>query len=255
MSYAGLGQATTASAPPMVPTATPTRAHHRAATETVGALAAKDPVLARASLVASVIIKNAVSLPKNTQAAYIVGELNRIQSGLGAEFLRQLKQVRGRGERGMTATFNAVRLVISNAVASDVVQYFRTVVASGGDAEALGDTAQDVGCGITGGVGIVAGLIGSIYGGQAGGTAAGAGTQVLGQALNCDHAAQASAQAVAASNAQAAAANLAAAQAQAQSAAQLAAQQGQNTQRMIIYGVGSVLALIVVGGGMYYLVK
>ena len=52
-----------------------------------------------------------------------------------------------------------------------------------------------------------------------------------------------------------AAANLAAAQAQAQSAAQLAAQQGQNTQRMIIYGVGGVLALIVVGGGMYYLVK
>jgi hypothetical protein len=235
--------------------AQPTRVHHRNAARTVGTLAAKDPVLARASLVASVIIKNAVNLPIGQQAPYIVGELNRVQTGLGAEFMKQLRQIRGRGERGMTATFNAIRLVLSNAVAADVVQYFRTVVASGGDAEALGDTAQDVGCGITGGVGIVAGLIGSIYGGQAGGTAAGAGTQVLGQALNCDHAAQASAQAVAAANAQTAAANLAAAQAQAQSQAQLAAQQSASTQNLLMWGIGGTLALIVVGGGMYYLVK
>lgn len=235
MSYAGLGQMAS------------TRARRRA-TRTVGALAATDPVLARASLVASLIIKNAVMKPTSEQGAYIIREMNRIRTGLGVDFVAKLRQQRSRGETGMTATFNAIRLALANALTEDMLQYYRTVVAETQGAEVLGQTApahdytaQDIGCGITGGVGVAANLIASIYGGgQPAGAAIGAGTGVLTQALDCGRRDREGALAVAQSNAQTAAANLAVAQTQAQAQLMLEQTRGARTERMLFIGGGAL---------------
>lgn len=208
----------------------------------VGALAAKDPVLAKASLIAAKILQQAVGKSMTDREEFVAAKLNAMRPGAAKEALDERRRQQARGVPRDQAIFDGIRLAIANALADDIITTYRFAVAQERGVDALGDdTARDVGCAVTGGVGIVAGIIGSIYGGQAGGTAAGAGTQVLGSALDCNRREREAQLEIARQNSAAAQAAANAAQAQALAQVQLEQARGQTITKVLLIGGGVVI--------------
>lgn len=192
---------------------------HSLGSISVGQTATRDPVLARASLLASQVLVRVTKLPKDEREAAAVHELNRIRSGLGAAWKKELARLLAKGVSRDQAIFDAMRLVIANRFAQEGVDLIRMVLARYEGAEALGDdTARDVGCAITGGTTAIVGTIFGAYTGGAGSAAMSTGGQLIGQALNCGAREAAAQQASAAAQAAAAQAQLQLAQQQAAAA-------------------------------------
>lgn len=209
----------------------------------IGEAAKHDPVLSKASLYASQILRKVASLPKSERETVAVHYLNRLAVGLGAEWKTELRRLLRKGVARDQAIFDSMRLVIANRYFERGLEVLKVAAASdyGWDGlEGLGDdTARDVGCAVAGGAGIVGGIIGAIYGGQAGGTAASTGTSTLSAALDCNRRDRQSAERVAASQAEVARLNLEAAQAAAR------AQEARGDQ---------MIKVVLIGGGIAGLV-
>lgn len=219
----------------------------------VGSKAGGDIILAQASYDASQILLRAARRPRSQRLAYVRSAMRRYGPGAAALFTRERETLRGRGWSPNQATYDAMRLVASNAYALEGMQAIRAALAtevSGEYAEGLGtisDEGRAIGCGITGGVTAIGGLIASIYGGQAGGTAVGAGGGMVGGALDCGKEARQSQERIAAAQAEAAQATanaaLAAAQAQERTQTRLAEEQTKQITTVAIVGGGLLLLL------------
>jgi len=135
---------------------------------TVGSLAKHDVVMSKASLAASEILKKAtMASTAAAQLRVIRAEANRIQSGLALRFDDQLAVARAKGQRGMQSVFDALRVVIANALADDAIERIKAAVAhEGAGAEGLGEgtdyTGSDVACGIMSGTSALTSIIGAI---------------------------------------------------------------------------------------------
>ncbi len=218
----------------------------------VGSKAGKDIVLAQASYDASQVLLRAARQPQGTRLSYIRDQMRVYGPGSGPLFDKERQILLRRGWAPNQATYDAMRLVASNAYAREGMRAIRTALAEQDSAEymdglGMSDTGRAVGCGITGGVTAIGGLVASIYGGGAGGGAVGAGGSMVGTALDCNKEGRESQERIAAAQAAAAQAQanaaLAAAQAQADSEATQAVERTKQIKTMAIVGGGLFLLL------------
>lgn len=226
----------------------------------VGSKAGKDMILAQASYDASQVLLRAAKLPQPKRLGFIRRQMRFYGPGGPRDFGRERETLLRRGWAPNQATYDAMRLVASNAYAREGLRAIHAALAkevSAEYAEGLGidDTGRAVGCGITGGVTAIGSLVAGIYTGGAGSGAVGAGGSMVGAALDCGQDARESQERIAAAQAQAAQATadaaLAQAQLQAQSSAQAAEERTKQVKTVAIIG-GSVLLLLVTG---YAIVK
>jgi hypothetical protein len=208
----------------------------------VGEAARKDILVSRASLEASRILYEYVV--RGGRDAYLRRRVARYGPEAWTRFRAERTRLL-RDRNANQATYDALRLVIVNHLARDLVRRMEAAAKSGG--LGMNDTERQVACAVTGGLTLVTGLIGSIYGGQAGGGAATAGGSVAASAFGCDREQRESAERIARANADAASvqvqAALAAAQAQERTAQLQAASREKQTKLLLVGGGGLVLTL------------
>jgi len=222
----------------------------------VGERAAHDVILARASWEASQILVDAVKRRKPDREVYIEQQLKRYAPDADMRFAQNMKRLLGRGWGRNQAIYDSMRLIIADHYAQLGVEAIQAAVANVYGADyGLGDTARDIGCGITGGVTAIGGTILGLYTGGAGATAVGAGGSLVGSALDCGKEARQSQERIAAAQAEAAQAAALAAQAAAESQERLGAMQAQERTKQVktIAIVGGGLLLLLVAG--YAIVK
>lgn len=215
---------------------------------TVGQAARHDPVLARASLVASEILLAAVKLPIHEREAFVATKLNGISPQLASEVILKRRRLMRRGVAKDQAIFDSMRLGIANVYAQQIIDQARAAVAIEQGADALGDdTARDVGCAVIGGAGIVGQIVGGILsaGNQHVATSITQGTSAITGALDCNRRQRESAERVARDESARAQATLQAAQTAA--AAQVEAERirSKKQQNMLLIGGGLMAAVAI----------
>jgi hypothetical protein len=208
----------------------------------VGEAARKDVLVSRASLIASQILYGFVK--SGQRESYLKAQLRRFGAAAWPTFRRErAKLMRDRNPN--QATYDAMRVVIVNHLARDLVQRMDAASARGG--LGMNDDERAVACGVTGGLTLVGGIIGSIYGGQAGGAAASTGGSIGAAAFDCSKNERESAERVANANTQAAQATAAAAVAAAQAAertAQIQAESREKQTKLLLFGGGGIVLTV-----------
>lgn len=223
----------------------------------VGSAAKHDIILAQASDDASRILLAAAKRPQGQRLRLIRERMRYYGPGSQQLFEQERQTLLRRGWEPNQATYDAMRLVASNAYAREGMQAIQAALAekvSGEYAEGLGeisDKGRQIGCGITGGVTAIGGLVASIYGGQAGGTAVGTGGGALATSLDCNKAQREAAAALAEQQAATAQANADAALAAAQAASKTAEERTKQVKTIAIASAG-LIALLATG---YAIVK
>jgi len=226
----------------------------------VGSKAGKDVILAQASYDASQVLLRAAKRAPGTRLAFIRRQMRFYGPGGPRQFSRERAALLRRGWAPNQATYDAMRLVASDAYAREGLRAIQAVLAKEVSAEyadglGIDDTGRAVGCGITGGITAIGSLVAGIYGGAGGAGAVGAGGSMVGAALDCGQDARQSQERIAAAQAQAAqaAANAAlqAAQLQEQAQARQAEERTKQIKTVAIIG-GGVLLLLATG---YAIVK
>lgn len=219
----------------------------------VGSNAGSDVILAQASLDASRILLRAAQRKRSKRLPYIRRQMRAYGPGSKELFDKERQILTRRGWAPNQATYDAMRLVASNAYAREGMRAVRTALAeqvSGEYTDGLGgisDKGRKWGCGITGGVTLVGGIVGSIYGGEGGGTAAAAGGGITSQALDCGKDEREAMERIAAEQAKAAQANadaaLETARIQERTQATVAAERTKQVKTVAIIGGGLLLLL------------
>lgn len=231
---------------------TPTRSGIR-----VGRAAKNDIILSRASLDASDILLDAAKRPRGQRLWYIRERMRHYGPGSRQLFDRERATLVRRGWAPNQATYDAMRLVASNAYAREGMQAIRAALATHQTAEyadglgEISDKGRTIGCGITGGVTAIGGLVASIYGGQAGGTAVGTGGGAVAGALDCNKGQREAAQALAEQQAALAQAQADAALAAAQAQGKTAEERTKQVKTVALVSAG-LIALLATG---YAIVK
>lgn len=157
----------------------------------VGSKAGHDVILAEASYDASQILVRASRRRQGTRLAFIRTAIRSYLPDAHDRFDVERATLLRRGWSPNQATYDAMRLVISNALAREGAMAIRAALAtrvSGEFTEGLGgisNIGRKIGCGITGGVVAGGSIVAGIYGGAAGAGAVGAGGSILGSALDC----------------------------------------------------------------------
>jgi len=213
---------------------------------TVGAAAARDPILARASYEAARILREAVVKPKSVRDEFVKNRLvQKYGTAVKRSYERGLRRLGTKGWARNQAIFDAIRLAIADALVAEGLLAIDTAIKQDrGVDQGLGisEKGRTVGCGIVGGATLVGGIIGSIYGGQAGGSGAAVGGQLIGGTLDCSKAEREAAQALAEQQAAAAQAELARTQALAE---QEAVRRKETTKRiLVVAGIGGAVAAV-----------
>jgi uncharacterized membrane protein (UPF0136 family) len=194
---------------------------------TVGTLAATDPFVSTASLMASNVMKEMAKLPRSARAEWLRRHLNGLWPRMGDEVMVDIDRITASGKDRNQAIFDAIRLALAN----------RLLDWAGKEAEkrrgvsGLGDFASDARTFACTGASLSA-----TAGGWVGAFRAGADTSIIGGAqagaaiANCNLDALRLQAEIARQNANAAAAS--------------AAQGSANTQRTMLYVGGGILSLI-----------
>lgn len=174
----------------------------------IGATARRDPILAFSTVWASEVVRMATLKRRaSRRLAWIRGELNKMQVGLGDEFVSEYRRLQRMGRSKDQALFDALRLVLANQVATGMDKMATTHSAAG-----LGDSSRDINavfCGVIG-VGTAGGAIAASFENPAGSAAIGqAGSAAL-SAAGCNQGALEAQARIAEANAMAAQANAAA---------------------------------------------
>lgn len=223
----------------------------------VGSAAKNDVILAQASYDASQILLRAAKKPPGKRLTFIRRQMLYYGPGSAQRFEQERKTLMRRGWEPNQATYDAMRLVASNAYAREGVQAILAALSTNMTAEyaqglgEMSDRGRQIGCGITGGGTAILGTVASIYGGQAGGGAVGIGGGLVGGALNCNKEQQEAAQALAEQQAAAAQANADAALAAAQATSKAAEERTKQVKTIAIASAG-LIALLATG---YAIVK
>lgn len=215
----------------------------------VGRSAGRDVFLARASLLASRILYEMVGQPDSARSVFLRRRLLPYGGPAAFKKFQRLRQSLLRKKNPNQATYDALRLVIVNHVATEFKERMHAATAVSREASVLGDlneTERDVACGVTGGVTLLTGLIGSIYGGEGGAAAAGTGGSVAATAFDCNKDQRESAERIAAAQAQAAQAQANAAMQAEQARAAAAAEKTKQIKTVAVVGG---LAILLLGGG------
>lgn len=212
----------------------------------VGANAARDPILARASYEAALILKSAVKKPRSIRGEYVQNILTqKYGTNASLSFQRKLVQLGAKGWRRDQAIYDAIRLSIADALVAEGLLAIDTALKQEmGVDHGLGisEKGRTIGCGITGGATLIGGTVASIYGGQAGGTGVNVGGQLIGGVLDCGKKEREAAQRLAEQQAAAAQAELARTQAL---AAQEAERRKETTKRvLLVAGIGGAVAVV-----------
>lgn len=82
-----------------------------------GELARRDPIVAFASVMASNLLLQASSIPPRRRMSWLRGELNKVQPGLGDDFVSKTRQLRRQGSTPDQGAYDALRVVLANRVA------------------------------------------------------------------------------------------------------------------------------------------
>jgi hypothetical protein len=138
---------------------------------TAGSLAATDPFVSDASLMAASLMKTMVPVPKPQRAAWLRGKLNGLWPNMGDEVLVSISKISEQKSRDQ-AIFDAIRLALANRMRSWATQRAATHGISG-----LGDVATDArsaSCTIA--------SVSATAGGWAGAFVTGADTSIIGGA-------------------------------------------------------------------------
>lgn len=119
MSYAGLGQATSAI--------------------TSGQLAKTDPFMSKASLMAANVMKKMVPIPQRDRAAWLRRSLNGLWPRMGDEAMVSIAKITASGKARDQAIFDAIRLALANRL----MEWAGQEAAKRGGMAGLGDFASD----------------------------------------------------------------------------------------------------------------
>jgi hypothetical protein len=213
----------------------------------VGSAARVDPVLAKASLVASKILLQATKKPIYLRQAFVANKLNAMRRGLDREVMASYRRMVAAGKSQDQAIFDAMRMAIADMNLSEGIESLRLSAAKNVGAEAfsgLGQLAPNdraIGCAIAGTAGTAGGVASVVPGyGTLIGAVFGIGSAIAGQAMDCGRETREAQQQAAQAQA-----NLQAAQAAA-AAAQAAAQSRART-RMYLIGGGAIIATLGIG--------
>lgn len=208
----------------------------------------KDPIVSRATLIASEIILEVSKLPPSARGAATKRLLQ--ERGIDPkEVAQRIKRLQAKGQNTDQATFDAMRVAISNQILETGIDLMREAIRQGRNPrEALSglgdDTARDVGCTVLGIGGAIGGALFAAFApagsSQSGTQAIGAGTGLAAQGLNCNARQQQAEASNAAAAERQAALNLQAAQVNAQAAA---AQAANMNKYLIAGGIGVVVIL------------
>lgn len=217
----------------------------------VGVAAQGDPVLAKASLVASKILLQATQKPEALRQRFVANKLNAMRQGLAREVAVSYRRVVASGKTRDQALFDAMRMAIADMDLSESLQSIREKVSRGiTGAEAFNGLGQmssndrAAGCAVASTAGTVGGVVSIVPGyGTLIGAVVGIGSAIAGQAMDCGAETRQAQQAAAQAQANLVAAQQAAA---AQAAARQAAA-GSNTTRMILIGGGALVAVAGIG--------
>lgn len=217
----------------------------------IGTRAQHDPVLARASLMASEILLDATRAPLARREEIVARRLNRITPGLGVWAVKKRAALQSRGTPRDQAIFDSLRLGIANAMIERGLEHLNLKIAGeyGFDAVdgGLGQMSSNdraTACTVAGTAAVVGGVanVVPLYG-QIVGAVVGIGSQIAGAALDCGRETRDAA--AAAAQAQA---NLEAAQrAAAERAAAEQAASGSRRMRTVL--IGGAIAVAALGAG------
>ena len=221
----------------------------------VGSRAARDPILARASLAAADILAAAAHKPRARRPAFIQRELQRRFDAKTRALFIEKKVSTDQG------VYDALRLAIADYYSLVGLRYIQrslkkkygskfTPVPLGG-LGALGDEGQDIGCAIGGGTTALVGALVGAYTGGAGTPLVGAAGTMAMTAAGCGADAAAAQGELAASQANAAQQQLQAAQVAAAAQAEASAAR---TRQIVTIGAIAGGALLLAGVG-YMIVK
>lgn len=213
----------------------------------VGTAAQTDPVLAKASLVASKILLQSTQKPESVRQAFVTNKLNAMRQGLAREVARSYRRMVASGKAHDQALFDAMRMAIAEMNLSEGIQSLRASAAHRIGAEAFSGLGQmstndrATGCAIASTAGTVGGVASVIpvYGTIVG-AVVGIGSAIAGQAMDCGRETREASAAAAQAQANLAAAQAAAAAAQAQA-------QGRARTRMFLIGGGAIIATLGIG--------
>lgn len=202
----------------------------------VGQNAAKDVILARASLDSARILFDASKVQRSARPGLVARKLGRLGPSAYPVYLKTLSRLEAKGWPRNQAVFDALRLTISDNYAAQGAKAIREAARSAG----LGDdTGRQVGCAITGGVTAIGGSILSMYTGGIGGSAMSVGGQLVGGALDCNRDAREAQQATAAAQAR-----------EAQALAEQARLQAEALERAAAHRSSQVRTVAIAGGGV-----
>lgn len=208
----------------------------------------KDAIVSRATLIASEIVLKVSTLPP-AERGPATKKLLQDRGIDPVEVAQRIKRLKAKGQTTDQATFDAMRVAISNQILETGLDLMREAVRQNRDPRTalsgLGDdTARDVGCTVLGIGGAIGGALFAVFAPQgasaSGSQAIGAGTGLAAQGMNCNaRQRQAESNNAAAAERQAAL-NLQAAQVNAQAAA---AQAANMNKYLIAGGIGVVVIL------------
>lgn len=86
----------------------------------VGKLAQEDPIVAFASVMASNLLRQASTQPAGQRLSWLRDQLNRVQPGLGNEFVSKTRELRRRGRTNDQGVFDGLRLSLANHIAQSM---------------------------------------------------------------------------------------------------------------------------------------
>jgi hypothetical protein len=165
-------------APAKVEPATPIR---------VGQLAATDPIMSAASLMASRLLLMSVRRPREERLEWLRSELNKSQPGMGNEAVSKVRERRRSGASANQALFDGLRLALANFFAkrfSELQKKLPSAALSG-----LGTSQQDiqaVACLMMGTIGAGGATASSLMSNPSGSAAVGTAAQGVMTANSCN---------------------------------------------------------------------
>jgi hypothetical protein len=155
----------------------------------VGRLAATDPIMSAASLMASNLLLQSVAMPRAKRLTWLRVELNKSQPGLGTTATGKVNGLLRRGTPPNQALFDGLRLALAEFFAKRFEQIQRKARRGGRGLSGLGESVGDIratGCLIMGTIGAGGATATALMENPAGSTAVGTAAAGVMTANSCN---------------------------------------------------------------------
>jgi len=151
----------------------------------VGRLAAQDPIMSAASLMASNLLLQSVAMPRARRLKWLMTELNKSQPGLGTQARGRVNGMMRRGTPPNQALFDGLRLALAEFFAKRFEQIQHKSAGMSGLGESVGDI-RATGCMIMGTIGTGGATAGALMDNPTGSEAIGTATAGIMGANSCN---------------------------------------------------------------------